>query len=126
MAMCRVFNKHPDGLTHREKFREQMIEIPAGGYVEMDYEDAVLFKGQFFPMKTNADGTPSREGFKCILLEPVGKPEPVAEKFISQIDGKEFATQAELSAHIKQFQDLVVKDEALELELASDKKSKSP
>lgn len=124
MAKWRVYNKHPQGLTHRESFRGEPVEIKAGDFILMDYEDAVLFKGQYFPMKKLPDDTQDPASFKVLHLEPDGAEEVIAEKpkFICQRTGKEFATEASLLKHLEQFKDEVFKDEALELELETDKK----
>jgi S1-C subfamily serine protease len=101
----RVYNRHPNGLTHREKFRDEVIEIRANAYVLMDYEDAVRFKGQFFPMKKNAQGAPDPEGFKVIELVPNGDVTAdavAAKEFICHFDGKKFPTQAQLDSYVKQ------------------------
>ena len=120
MAKWRVWNKHPEGMTHREKFRGELVEIKAGSYVLMDYEDAVQFRGQFFPMKKLPTGEADPAGFKCIRLEPhdESQPAPDVKKFISHIDGREFESQALLDAYLKEnFADQVFKDDALEEEI---------
>lgn len=126
MAMWRVWNKHPEGLTHKEKFREQVVEIKAGAYVLMDYEDAVQFRGQYFPMVKNAMGAPDPKGFKCIFLEPHGDAAAEtgkAQEFVCMRDGAKFPTQAMLDRHIEtNYKDEVVKDEALEEEIQRETK----
>ncbi len=116
MAKWRVWNKHPDGFTHREKFRENLIEIKGGAYVVMDYEDAVQFRGQYFPMKRRPTGEPDPVGFKVLHLEPHDADDaPAAQEFICHFDGAKFPTQAMLDNYLTQnFSDHVFKDEALE------------
>lgn len=117
MAQWRVYNVHKDGLTHREKFRDEMIEIKAGEYVLMDYEDAVLFRGQYFPMKFDGMNQQIPESMKMIKLMPdeAGAVPEVKMKFVCQRDGKEFPSQAELDAYTKgRYGDEVFKDESLE------------
>lgn len=120
MAKWRVWNKHPEGMTHKEKFREELIEIPAGKYVLMDYEDAVQFRGQMTPMKRKPTGEPDPAGYKCIFLEKHdGEADTVPTKFICHIDGREFPSQALLDAYVKQnYSDASFRDEAIEEELA--------
>ncbi len=126
MAKWKVWNRHPDGLTHREKFREEMIVIPAGDYVLMDYEDAVLFRGQYFPIKTNPDGTHSRDSMKVIHLEreDVIDAKESSPKYISQLDGKEFGSESELNAHLEKFKEKIFQDETLDRELAAESRRK--
>ena len=124
MAKWKVWNKHPDGLTHKEKFREEMIEIKAGEFILMDYEDAVRFRGQYFPMLKNAQGAADPKGFKCIVLEPhdaTVKTEVVAKDFICHFDGMKFPTQASLDFHVKtNYADQTFKDEVLEEEISKE------
>jgi hypothetical protein len=128
MAKWRVYNRHPEGLTHKEKFRGETIEIPANGYVVMDYEDAVQFRSQYFPMMKNAQGAPDPRGFKVIALEPHGDIVPAAtqpKEFICNYDGMKFPTQKALDAHIEaNFADQVFKDEAIEAEIEKEEKAK--
>lgn len=125
MSKWRVWNRHPEGLTHKEKFREQLIEIKAGEYILMDYEDAVQFRGQYFPILKNAQGAPDPRGFKCIHLEPDGDAEMGvkigAKEFVCMKDGAKFPTQAMLDRHIEQnYKEEIVKDDALEEQIAKD------
>ena len=115
----RVYNKHRNGLTHREKFRDDMIEIKAGSYILMDYEDAVQFKGNYFPMKMTPTGVQDPISFKEIEIMPDTEGfKPVHEKsnkFVCQRDGKEFATKYELDAYSEaKYGHEVFKDDALE------------
>ena len=57
----RVWNDNK--FEHHEKFRGKQISIPAGGYVEMTADDAVLFKSQFTPMMKNKGGGEDDAGF---------------------------------------------------------------
>lgn len=121
MPQWRVWNMHPEGKTHKESFRGDMIEIPAGKYVLMDYEDAYQFKGQYFPMKFNGDGFQEPSSFKVLKLEPHdGSSVSVPTKFVCQMDGKVFESQAALDSYTRMnFADKTFKDDALEETLAS-------
>lgn len=122
MTKWRVYNKHPDKMTHREKFRGDEIVIKADEYILMDYEDAILFKGQYFPMKLMGDNRQDPSTYKCIELKPDGeiKAEPTLFSYISPVDGKKFSSQAELDEYIKgNFSHLeTVKDTSLDAELS--------
>lgn len=119
----RVYNTHRDGLVHREKFKDDFLEIKAGEYILMDYEDAVQFKGQYFPMKMDAMGQQDPKSFKMIKIEPDG---PVAvsnvvTKYVCHLDGKEFPTRAALDAYMKQFEGQAYKDTELEEQIKAAK-----
>ena len=102
MAKWRVYNEHPHGLTHTEKFKEETIVIKAGEFVLMDYEDAVQFRSQYFPRRKNAQGADDPKGFKVIHLKPHDEdaPKVVAAEFICHRDGAKFPTQALLDKHV--------------------------
>jgi hypothetical protein len=122
---CKVWNKHPHGLTHREKFKDQMIEIKAGEFVTMDYYDGVQFKGQYFPMLRDAQGAPDPKGFKCIQVEALpldGAPE---QEFICHFDGAKFPTKELLEKYLfANYADHTFKDDQLEEQLAAQEKKK--
>lgn len=127
MAKYRVWNKHPDGMTHKERFRDQQLEIAAGDFILMDYEDAVQFKGQYFPMKMNAMNQQMPETYKCIMIEPddavAVKPEFTPDPFICHYDGKKFDSATALAVYVKEnYSDQLVVDEAAEREAEQDKK----
>lgn len=67
----KVWNKnvHP----YQEKFRDDMIVIPAGGFVYMEEDQAHDFKCSFGqgPRKL-PDGTPDPTSFKMIAIEKIG------------------------------------------------------
>lgn len=114
MAMVQVWNDnvHP----YREMFREREIKIPAKGFIEMDEDEAQLFKGTFAGILVDADDNPDPRGYKMIRIEPITAATPKAEpeKFVSHRDGKSFDTEKELKAHLEQFKDETVVDEDAE------------
>lgn len=103
MSKYRVYNMHRDGLTHKEVFKGDLITIKAGEYILMDYEDAVQFKGQFFPIKMDAMGQQTPESFKMIKIECHTEDLSIKEvkQFVCPMDGKKFNTEAELTAYIE-------------------------
>lgn len=99
MALVKVYNDNI--YPYREVFKEEVYEIPAGGFITMDKAKAIMFHGSFSPIVKNAQGEYDPKYFKKIRLEEIS-PEvakPVA-KFICQMDGKEFNSQKELDAWI--------------------------
>lgn len=107
MPMVRVYNKKP--FDHVEKFRGQMLTIKSGDFVEMDREDAVLFKSQFFPPKFGKDGLQEVESMKMITIEPI--PEEVrknqapdvtaSNEFVCMACGFTAKSKAGLVSHTK-------------------------
>lgn len=117
----RVYNMHPNGFTHKEIFRGDLITIKANDFVEMDYEDAVQFKGQYFPMKSTADGQQDPISYKCIEIKPSEKVALVESvtRWVCHLDGKEFSTKQELETYTKsKYADVeTLKDDSLDAEL---------
>lgn len=107
MSLVRVYNDNI--YEHREKFRGDMIIIPSGGFVEMDREDAVLFKSQFTPIIRDKGGRDDPRGFKKLRIEYEPKAgaqvvDAVAEdeqKRTCQACGFVAKTAAGLSAHMR-------------------------
>lgn len=127
MAKWRVWNKHPNGLTHTEKFKDQDIVIKAGEFVLMDYEDAVQFRGQYFPMKRNAQGAPDPSGFKIIHLEKHddGADDKPSEEFVCMFDGRKFPTQKLLDQYLTEnYADKTFVDEKIEEEIKATKRGR--
>lgn len=123
----RVYNIHKDGFTHKEKFKGDDIVIPAGEFVLMDYEDAVQFKGQYFPIVINAQGVQDPKSYKMLKIEagPEAKLDEIDNKqriYICHVDGKEFSDKASLDEYMKtNFSHLLIKDEALDKEIEAKK-----
>lgn len=129
MAKWRVYNRHSHGMTHKEKFKDDMIEIKPGEFVVMDYEDAVQFKGQFFPMKRKPSGAEDPAGFKMIEIVPHEHEEPVKDvaRYVCHVDGKEFNSQKELDLYVKEnFEDRIFKDAVLDEEIVQAKRRGRP
>lgn len=119
MAKVKVWNKnvHP----HKEQFKGETIEIPAGGYIEMEYYDAKQFQSQWTPMAPKECLPEERSKyFKKIVVE---KPAVVAEDpnaaLVCHADGKIAASKEELQAKLLQFADRIVKDDELDKKKAA-------
>lgn len=88
---------------HKEYFKGETFIIPPQSFIEMDYDEAILFRGQFSSIRRDADGQPTKESFKMIRIEPMGSPADNATKpdpNKCQACAKTFANQGELAAHI--------------------------
>lgn len=102
--LVRVCNDNK--FDHVEKFRGETLKIPAGGFVEMEREDAVLFRGQFYPPKFDKGGLQTMESKKIIRIEKIpekpSKPEIEEDKdLICQACGFKAKTAAGLKSHIR-------------------------
>lgn len=89
-------------LQHKEQFKGSIITIPPGGYVEMHRDDAVMFLGQFFPIKRGGNGVQLEESFKKLRIEaPQDVKVKEKEKFICHICGFEAESASGLQSHIR-------------------------
>lgn len=105
----RVYNDNK--IDHVENFKGQSFNIPAGGYIEMEREDAVLFRGQFFPPKFNKSGIQEIESMKMIRIQPIveqaeeskleKKEQSKKTELVCMKCGFEAKSKAGLSAHIR-------------------------
>lgn len=100
MALVDVVNKnvHP----FRSKFRDLEIDIPAGGKIEMDHEDAILFLGEKQPMKFDGQDNQLPESYKMLFIEGLDRIDQLSrDKFICHMDGKVFHSKAELDDYVE-------------------------
>lgn len=112
---ARVWNRND--WPHTEKFKEEMITIPPGGFVEMDYEDAIQFKGQFTVLRTDGEKNPLPQFRKIIKVEKIldgseGKPVPL----ICHATGKVAESAEELAKMNAEHVGILDPDSAKELE----------
>lgn len=116
--IVRVYNDNK--YEHREEFRDEDIIIPAGGYIEMEREDAVLFLGQLFTPKFSKHGLQTDRSKKKLRIDetvvrPGAKPEKAGETFKCQACNKDFKSKAGLQSHIRtHHKHLMVDDDARE------------
>lgn len=88
---------------YTEKFKGDVITIEPKGFIEMDYDEAVMFRGTFSSITRTADGAPKQESYKMIRIEPQGNP---VDHVVKQDPnkclacGKVLGSQAELAQHI--------------------------
>lgn len=122
-GMARIWNNSDK--EYREKFKAKEIVIPARGYVDMEYYEAVYFVGTFAPSMKDERGQwikskPLRLE-KLFDLDPNWKP----NQFVSHADGKSFNTEDELKEHLVSIKGKYEpqKDERLDASLAAQKKN---
>ena len=101
MARVRVWNDNV--LDHTETFKGDRIHIPKKSFIEMDQDEAVQFKSNFFPPRKHSNGLQTDDSKKIIRLELIegatAAPEP--EKHQCMKCGQVCATKAALSQHVK-------------------------
>lgn len=66
MAMVEVHNLN--GFPYEEKFRDRLIKIPSKDFIEMEYEEAVVFRGTIAPVEKDADGNILPKSYKMIRI----------------------------------------------------------
>lgn len=91
-------NKYP----FKQQFKDALIEIPAGKSIEMQWDEAVEFRGLFYPPETDGSGVQKPESYKMIRIE--GKPPHLVGKGESMHTcgscGDKFASENDLDSHI--------------------------
>lgn len=63
-------NVHP----YKEKFKGNDYAIPAGGFIEMEQEDAIQLLGTFNGVVLTADGQADPVSFKKLYIEELDTP----------------------------------------------------
>lgn len=117
MAKVRVWNDNIH--DYKEKFRDEKIVIKAKHFIEMEEDQANLFRGTFSPILVDADGNKVAEGFKMIRLEKITESEAKAlESFNCHVCQYEAVSGEGLDEHVKETHShLLVKDELAEQDL---------
>jgi hypothetical protein len=94
MPQAQVWNDNV--YPHVEKFKGVTLEIPAGGCISMDYEEANQFLCQFFPMQKTGGGQQDPKSFKRLRVEPLGTVEPARVPLVCHATGQVVANEGEL------------------------------
>ena|SRR3990167_1250307 len=104
---------------HVEKFKGQTLSIPKGGFIEMEYFDAIEFKSQGYPMAVvNGVHRPVKKdkwgnvvpgcGFKMIKVEKIPDSEEVEpEVYLSHLTGEKFHSKDAFIKHLAENKDKV-------------------
>lgn len=88
---------------YSEKFKGDLIKIEPNSFIEMDYDEAVMFLGTFSSIVRDADGQATQASWKKLRIEPMGKPSDNVIKADPNkciACGKVLSSQAELAQHI--------------------------
>jgi hypothetical protein len=108
----KVWNRNSH--DHVDKFKGSEIKIPAGKFIEMDYDEAILFKGKFYQPEIMKNGMQDPRSFKWVELDPedvarvknnrarmMSDDSETEKVFVCQACSKEFRTKNGLLKHIK-------------------------
>lgn len=126
MAKFKVWNEN--SLDHVEMFKGDRIVIPAKGYVVMDRDDAVAFRGAFVA-PIISDGNADPRTFKKIRLEKIEgdvevQTKPEAEH-ICQACKYKASSEKDLTEHASAMHgDAITVDEEAEKEIAAKKRGR--
>jgi hypothetical protein len=99
----KVWNDNVHVFTQR--FKGEQVTIPAKGFIEMEWDEAISFKSHPFSMKFDGMGQQDPTSFKMIRVEggPAATNQVIA--FKSHKDGSIHATKSALEAYEAQFGD---------------------
>jgi hypothetical protein len=107
--MVKVWNDNH--LPFVQDFRGDRIDIPAKGFVEMEYDDANSFLGKPFPMQFDGMGQPKPEGFKQLRIEGGPKFQDTQIAYKCHIDGSLHGSKEELEKYELQFKHRIAQDD---------------
>lgn len=109
-------------------FKGQQIVVKAKGFIEMDYEEAVEFRGKFASMPPE-DCLESEvpKYFKMIRVEqPRGGVVPIVTEYVCQLTGKKFGNLDDYKKHLvasaSLYADQIAVDQTAEKEIEEKKK----
>lgn len=123
MALVKVWNDNV--YVHKERFKNEMVEIAPGGYVEMEYEDGIDFKGQFTGIAPiGPDGKPDARYFKKIRVE---RPAVYGTDtgLVCHADGTKAESVEELKAKLALYKDRLAKDDEADRAVGADSELKA-
>lgn len=111
MALVKVWNDN--SVAFSQLYRDVEIKIPAKGFIEMEYDEAIGFKSYPMAMKFDGMGQQLPESMKMIRVDPRPETEPSAVvMFKCHKDGSLHASKAELERYLADFDEGVFADPA--------------
>lgn len=106
---ARVWNDHTR--SYSEIFRDGELTIPAKGYVDMEEPEAVLFMGQYAPVKRDGHGNDLVP--KMLRLEILDGSQTERPEFRCMSCNKVTMTAADLELHVHDaHKDVMLDDDA--------------
>lgn len=116
---CKVWNDNPH-TDWKEMFKGDLVTIPSGKSIDMEFYDAHEFKGQYSPIKLKPDETQDPKSFKMIRVEKIVENKEAGELevqnvFPCNLCKKVFDSEETLVTHSeKMHADQIVVDEEAE------------
>ena len=98
MGLSRVYNDN--SYPFRQEYKGKMIEIAASDFVEMEREEAVIFKGLFYRPEYDASDVQKAQSYKKLRVVHEDEIEQEA-KSTCMICGEKFDEDKELAGHLK-------------------------
>jgi len=108
MATVKVWNDNI--YPFKQVMKGAPIEIPAGEFIEMDYEEAVDFRGMFSPLPPQDYSGDEREFYKMIRVEAPATPVFKDDGLTNHLTGQRAASHEDLAATLAAVRHLIVKD----------------
>jgi hypothetical protein len=101
--MAQVFNDNE--FDYEEMFKGDLIKVPAKGSIEMEWEDAVQFAGQFGKgvAPPGPNGKPDPRYFKMIRVPYPKRPVVGDDELTNHATGKKASSVSELTEALKEF-----------------------
>ena len=127
-VIIRNLNKY----DYSELFKGQMIQIPAGGFIEMEYFEAHQFLGKMNNIVKDKDGNIDPRSYKYLAVDEeskkqaldelnnAGSSEERKEVYICHACAKDFRTKNGLLKHIKDKHSHLIVDKDARDELLDD------
>lgn len=113
MALVNVWNDNTYPFS--QEFKGNKITIPPKSSIEMDYEEAVEFRGLFSPVVKNTDGVPLPESYKMIRVERPAQPQvDPSANLVNHATGQRAATPEELQKMLETVAHMRVSDPDLD------------
>ena len=112
MGLVKVYNDNVHPFT--QKFKGEVITVPAKSFIEMELEEAVAFKSYPSPMKFDGMGQQDPKSYKMLRVEGSDVAKAVGERvqaYRCHQDGSLHPTKEALEAHVKQISDTAFADE---------------
>lgn len=126
MPKVRLWNDNK--LDHRELYKGDQLHIPAGKFIVMEEEDAIQFRGQWFPVVRDADGQALPQSYKMLRMEKIQldeaapKPEGKESALTCQACKYKADSDADLKEHLGTHKDALLVDEEAEAEIRTRKR----
>ncbi len=98
--LAKVWNDNE--LPFTQVFKGDKISVPAKGYIEMEYDEAVSFKSYPSPMAFDGMGQQTKASYKMLRVE--GKPQADNQvmAFKCHADGSLHASKDALNAYVQE------------------------